>query len=252
MESDRTLSVRSVEVKVVDRDLDDVIERKARVWVEKASDEQLISEFERRSLVSPRAKKAEEHRIGIIVEQRDKAEEAMRMRDLVVTYSTSSSTPCWAIEKATDEQLRAECERRKIATPTHLDMVSMASRKHNELSFMTTERDEWKSRAEAAEKFRDSQQVVLEAGRSAARNLAEVTRVCGLYGLPVGVNALTWLEASLRIAAGARERVNKRESIEAEHTPDSGRGLAQLHFERPRPDNSVAHLDVDLLADDAP
>lgn len=37
-------------------------------------DEAIVAEYERRSLASPRAQKAEAHRIGIIVEQRDRAE----------------------------------------------------------------------------------------------------------------------------------------------------------------------------------
>lgn len=140
------------------------------------NDDQLRDEYERRKLTESPAIWTDEY---------------MR-EEIARRWPNSEAGKMWLDrEKSHAEQL----DRVRTA---HLDMVSMASRKHNELSFMTTERDEWKRRAEIEKdhcdslaKQRDDFEDELHAVRARERLLRSVDGVmaCGHHHTHLPINA---------------------------------------------------------------
>lgn len=116
-----------------------------------ASDQQVRDEFIRRGLVDPLMQEVQRSHVERLQKDRDylaaKAEDCTRRHCLGQE----------GFEQLSDDQLRVECERRGMYTDDHLDLRIAELKREIErrdelLRGSDADRDEWKQRAEAAEK----------------------------------------------------------------------------------------------------
>ena len=153
------------------------------------------------------------------------------------------------MDSLTDDQLRAECEWRgmTVFNESNLDTCEVLTKaKHNRLTeSLTTERDEWKARAEKAEAtlVDDGDLVPLGSFHDCGRIELLVTRVDNerLFS-EIEPNRVT-VASDCGCFDAARENARLKRGV-GEHGP----GIARLPPPQSEP---LAHDDTDLLADDA-
>jgi len=154
-------------------------------------------------------------------------------------------------QSLTDDQLRAECERRGFGGASYIEFNMMSADKDRalrdrdewkhsalELEGELAKHLEWKRRAEAAEAESERRKLVVDAknellyGADAQRSQLAIDRFAG---------RMTWYRDANNAPSSLPDTsAHGRKMVESEP------GIATM-----RPDNSVAFLLEDLLADDA-